>query len=203
MNSGFPSLPRIAAARVLFSCVLFCGLAAPGLTSAAFADAGAVVEVTMWDKGANAEMAMDKGMGMAHDPMMGGMMPGMTDGSMGMKLSTDSVPAGEVTFKVSNTSKDQVHEMLVLPWPADGKGQDQGRPREARRRQWRKTHRAEYTGTGRAARAPRTARLFGIRCAAPYTPPAVPGSLCGTPFRLPAPRAPAALARPPGEKAFY
>ncbi len=113
MNSGFPSLPRIAAA-----CVLFCGLAAPGLTSAAIADAGAVVEVTMWDKGADAEMAMDKGMGMAHDPMMGGMM----DGSMGMKLSTDSVPAGEVTFKVSNTSKDQVHEMLVLPWPADGKG---------------------------------------------------------------------------------
>lgn len=103
-----PDMPRLAAA-----CVLLCGFALP-----AFADTGAVVEVTMWDKGANAEMAMDKGIGMAHDPTMGGMM----DGSMGMKLSTETVPAGEVTFKVSNTSKDQVHEMLVLPWPADGKG---------------------------------------------------------------------------------
>ncbi len=108
-----PSLPRLAAA-----CALLCGFALPGLTAAAFADTGAVVEVTMWDKGASAEMAMDRGMGMAHDPMMSGMM----DGSMGMKLSTDSVPAGEVTFKVANSSKDQVHEMLVLPYPADGKG---------------------------------------------------------------------------------
>ena len=77
-----------------------------------------VVNVTMWDKGANAEMSMDRGIGMDHDAMMSGMM----DGMMGMKLSADAVPAGEVTFKVTNTSKEQVHEMLVVPWPADGKG---------------------------------------------------------------------------------
>lgn len=96
------------------ACLLFGGLAAP-----AFADTGAVIQVTMWDKGPDAEMSMDRGIGMAHDPMVNG---GMMDGTMGMKLSTDTVPAGEVTFKVTNTSGEQVHEMLVVPLPADGKG---------------------------------------------------------------------------------
>jgi uncharacterized cupredoxin-like copper-binding protein len=71
-----------------------------------------VVHVTMWDMGGNAEMSMDRGIGMAH--------AGMTGGMMGMKLSADTVPAGDVKFEVSNGSKDTVHEMLVLPLPADG-----------------------------------------------------------------------------------
>ncbi|HWA50681.1 MAG TPA: hypothetical protein VG742_20600 [Dongiaceae bacterium] len=103
---SFPALPLVSA------CLLFAGLGHPAMAD------GSIVTVTMWDKGANAEMAMDRGIGMAHDAMMTGMM----DGMMGMKLSADTVPAGEVTFKVTNTSKDQVHEMLVVPWPADGKG---------------------------------------------------------------------------------
>ena len=102
---SFPALPLAAA------CLLFCS-SLPAMA------AGHIVTVTMWDKGATAEMSMDRGIGMAHDAMMTGMM----DGMMGMKLSADTVPAGEVTFKVTNTSKDQVHEMLVLPWPVDGKG---------------------------------------------------------------------------------
>lgn len=119
MKRVHSSAPRVAAA-----CALLCGFALPPLAAPAFADQGAVIKVTMWDKGAEAEMTMDRGIGMAHDPMMqGGMMEGGSmDGGMGMKLSTDTVPAGEVTFEVTNTSKDQVHEMLVVPYPADGKG---------------------------------------------------------------------------------
>lgn len=103
---SFPALPLVSA------CLLLAGLGHPALAD------GSIVTVTMWDKGASAEMSMDRGIGMAHDAMMTGMM----DGMMGMKLSADTVPAGEVTFKVNNTSKDQVHEMLVVPWPGDGKG---------------------------------------------------------------------------------
>lgn len=108
MTRRYQSALHIAAACLLL------GAAAPGVTAPALAD-GSVVEVTMWDKGADAPLANDRGIGMAH----AGMMDGMT---MGMRLSTDTVPAGEVTFKVANTSKDQIHEMLVVPLPADGKG---------------------------------------------------------------------------------
>ena len=34
--------------------------------------------------------------------------------TMGMKLSRKSAPAGRVTFHVTNSSKDQVHEMMVI-----------------------------------------------------------------------------------------
>lgn len=70
------------------------------------------VTVTLWDKGADAEMKMDMGMGMTGDHTMS---------NMGLKLSQASVRAGEVTFNVSNTSKDQIHEMIVVPYPASGK----------------------------------------------------------------------------------
>lgn len=71
-----------------------------------------MVSVTLWDQGANAEMKMDQGMGMGGNHKMT---------NMGLKIAQDTVKAGEVTFQVSNSSKDQVHEMIVVPYPADGK----------------------------------------------------------------------------------
>jgi len=68
---------------------------------------GTVVNVSLWDKGAEAGMAEGLGMGM----------PGadMSKATMGIKLSTKSVKAGEVTFRVTNDSKDTIHEMVVAP----------------------------------------------------------------------------------------
>ena len=77
-----------------------------------FAD-GTVVKVTLWDKGSDAPMAMDEGLGMKN--------ASMADNNMGINLSKKSVKAGEITFEVSNSSKETVHEMLVIPAPADGK----------------------------------------------------------------------------------
>jgi uncharacterized cupredoxin-like copper-binding protein len=74
---------------------------------------GSVVNVTLWDKGAETPMAMDEGMGMTN--------ASKADSTMGIMLDNKSAKAGEVTFKVTNSSKDTVHEMLVLAVPADGK----------------------------------------------------------------------------------
>lgn len=70
------------------------------------------IAVTLWDKGADGEMKMDQGIGMGGDHSMA---------NMGLKVSQDTVKAGEVTFQVSNSSKDQVHEMIVIPYPSSGK----------------------------------------------------------------------------------
>ncbi|MCB1501406.1 MAG: hypothetical protein KDK07_16745 [Bauldia sp.] len=74
--------------------------------------AATTIDVTIWDKGADAEMATAMGYGAGevdHAKL-----------SMGLKLSHDSAPAGDVTFKVTNSSKDTVHEMLVLPISTPG-----------------------------------------------------------------------------------
>jgi uncharacterized cupredoxin-like copper-binding protein len=34
---------------------------------------------------------------------------------MGVKLSTDTVKAGKITFNVANDSQETIHEMLVIP----------------------------------------------------------------------------------------
>lgn len=68
---------------------------------------GTVVNVSLWDKGANVEMADGLGMGMAGAHM--------SKATMGIKVSMKSVKAGEVTFRVTNDSKDTVHEMVVSP----------------------------------------------------------------------------------------
>jgi len=102
MNRRFHSALRCAA-----TCVLIGALATPALAD------GTIVKVTLWDKGPNAEMSMDEGMGMMH--------ASMADTMMGIKLNNRQAKAGEVTFKVTNTSQETVHEMLVVPMPADGK----------------------------------------------------------------------------------
>jgi uncharacterized cupredoxin-like copper-binding protein len=80
---------------------------------------GSVVNVALWDKGADAPMPTDLGLGMGGD---------MSKATMGISATPDSVKPGMVTFEVLNTSKDTIHEMIVakladmkklLPYIAD------------------------------------------------------------------------------------
>jgi uncharacterized cupredoxin-like copper-binding protein len=73
--------------------------------------AASVVTVSLWDKGA--EMGMPPGLGM-------GMSGDMSMATMGITATPDTVTAGPVTFNVTNDSTDLIHEMLVIPVPADG-----------------------------------------------------------------------------------
>lgn len=67
--------------------------------------AGSVVNVSLWDKGAEMPMATDLGF-----PAAGKDLSKVT---MGIALSTDTVKAGEITFEVLNSSKDAIHEMII------------------------------------------------------------------------------------------
>ena len=95
------------AVRLAAACAVTGALAAPALAD------GTTVKVTLWDKGASAPMAMDEGVGMMNAKK--------ADTNMGIKLSKKTIKAGEVTFNVTNSSKETVHEMLVIPAPTDGK----------------------------------------------------------------------------------
>ncbi len=77
-------------------------LLALGLFSPAFADA--TIKVRLWDKGQH----MGMGMGM-------GMHANMKMAMMGIDVDQTTVPAGKVTFDVTNVSKELIHEMLVAP----------------------------------------------------------------------------------------
>lgn len=76
--------------------------------------AESTVKVTLWDKGPQSVM-MDQ----AHMQMMGRMQMagGMT--MMGIDVDKATVPAGWVTFDVTNASKDIIHEMILAPLTAD------------------------------------------------------------------------------------
>jgi uncharacterized cupredoxin-like copper-binding protein len=82
------------------------------LTGNAFAAVDTKIRVTLWDKGTSAEIKTDLGMGMSGDH---------AKSSMGIKLSHAHAKAGNITFQVTNASKETVHEMVVIPYPADGK----------------------------------------------------------------------------------
>jgi uncharacterized cupredoxin-like copper-binding protein len=73
--------------------------------------AGSIVQVSLWDKGGTSMNMMGrvKPMGMA---MMGSDMSMVT---MGITTDLAEVPAGEVTFQVTNDSKDMIHEMVLAP----------------------------------------------------------------------------------------
>jgi len=75
------------------------------MATAALAD-GTVIKVSFWDNGADKEMVTTMAMGSDGDQRLA---------NMGIKLSQDTVKAGEVTFEATNDSKDTVHEMLVIP----------------------------------------------------------------------------------------
>jgi len=95
------------ALRLAAACAVVGAFAAPALAD------GTTINVILWDKGTDAEMKMDQGMGMVH--------ASMADSTMGIKVNKKTAKAGEVTFKVTNKSKETVHEMLVVPVPDNGK----------------------------------------------------------------------------------
>jgi uncharacterized cupredoxin-like copper-binding protein len=66
--------------------------------------AGSVVNVALWDKGADMKQATNLGLGTGGD---------MSKATMGISATPDSVKPGMVTFEVLNTSKDTIHEMIV------------------------------------------------------------------------------------------
>lgn len=71
------------------------------------------IKVSLWDKAEMMDkMDFGKSMGMGMGP---GMHRGMGMGPMGIKLDTDNAAAGKVTFEVTNTSKETIHEMVVAP----------------------------------------------------------------------------------------
>ncbi len=81
-------------------------LAAAMLAAAGSADAATVVQVSLWDKGADAPMATDVLYGT----------PGLdtSKATMGIRPSPETVKAGDITFNVTNDSKDTIHEMIVM-----------------------------------------------------------------------------------------
>ena len=70
--------------------------------------AGATVNVKLWDNGET--MDLSKNMGMAP-----GSAADMSKAPMGIKIQPTVVPQGKVVFKVTNTSKAVIHEMLLAP----------------------------------------------------------------------------------------
>ena len=77
-----------------------------------FARSG-VIKVSLWDKGANSMSMLGQGemMGMG----MGKIGNNMPMAPMGIRVSSRTVAAGEVTFEVTNASKQMVHEMVISP----------------------------------------------------------------------------------------
>ncbi|MBX3608859.1 MAG: hypothetical protein KF871_03105 [Hydrogenophaga sp.] len=69
----------------------------------------AVVKVSLWDRGAMSMAMLERG------PMMGMEAGHMPNGPMGISVSTATVPAGDVTFNVTNDSTVMEHEMVVSP----------------------------------------------------------------------------------------
>ncbi len=86
------------------------GIVATLSAGASFASSHAI-KVSLWDKGDDA-MRM-----LGHGPMMGmgAMDHDMSMMMMGIQMSSHHVSSGEVTFKVINTSKKMVHEMVISP----------------------------------------------------------------------------------------
>ena len=91
--------------NVLISCVIAVALAA---ASSIPALADAVVKTSLLDKGGVMDLSKPMGMGM-------GMKGDMKMAIMSIKIDQKSVPAGKVTFEVTNASKETIHEMVVAP----------------------------------------------------------------------------------------
>jgi uncharacterized cupredoxin-like copper-binding protein len=87
-------LKPLAAAAILLTTLL---------ASSAFA--ATTVHVSLTDDGTDAALAGGMGMGMSAD---------MSKAIMHVTANAASVPAGDVTFEVTNASKTMVHEMLVV-----------------------------------------------------------------------------------------
>ena len=87
--------------------LMACGIAvALAAASSVPALADAVVKASLLDKGGIMDMSKPMGLGM-------GMKADMKMAIMSIKIDQKSVPAGKVTFKVTNASKETIHEMIV------------------------------------------------------------------------------------------
>jgi uncharacterized cupredoxin-like copper-binding protein len=71
------------------------------------ATAGAVVKVTLTDKGGAMDLSKSMGLGLGMHADMKAV--------MGISINPKSVPAGKVKFNVTNSSTATVHEMIVAP----------------------------------------------------------------------------------------
>jgi uncharacterized cupredoxin-like copper-binding protein len=87
------------------------GVFATGLCAGA-ALADSKIAVSLWDKGADSAMMDGQHMFGMSKGMMGGEMP---MAMMGIDISETTVPAGMITFDVTNASGDIIHEMVVAP----------------------------------------------------------------------------------------
>jgi uncharacterized cupredoxin-like copper-binding protein len=84
-----------------------------GMSGSAWADLKVpVVKCFLWDMGPGSMDNLDKvnGMGMA----MSGK-PDPVNATMGITTDLRSIKAGDVTFEATNTSRDMIHEMIVIP----------------------------------------------------------------------------------------
>lgn len=100
--------PMTVTRRMTFA--LATGLLAALAGSAAFS-ADTTINVSLWDKGADSAM-MDE---MHKFGITDAAKADMSMAMMGIKLDQATVPAGMVTFAVTNDSKDIIHEMVVAP----------------------------------------------------------------------------------------
>ena len=80
-------------------------LAAMVMTGGA-AQAASTVQVSLWDKGADMSMVTGFAYGTPNLDM--------SKATMGMTATPATVKAGKVTFRVKNSSKDTIHEMIVM-----------------------------------------------------------------------------------------
>lgn len=87
--------------RALLPLVFAAALAVP-----AFADT--TIKVSLTDKGGMMDMGKSMGFGM-------GMHGNMAMAMMSIVVDKDKVPAGKVTFEVTNDSRETEHEMIVSP----------------------------------------------------------------------------------------
>jgi uncharacterized cupredoxin-like copper-binding protein len=70
--------------------------------------ADSTITVSLADKGGEMDMSKNMGLGM-------GMKGNMDMAVMSVAIDQKTVPAGKITFNVTNVSKETIHEMLVSP----------------------------------------------------------------------------------------
>lgn len=75
-----------------------------------------IVQVSLWDKGPDSVMIDPD-----HPMAMGDMGTDMSMAMLGVTADVTEVHAGTVTFDVTNSSTDIIHEMILSPVGADGK----------------------------------------------------------------------------------
>jgi uncharacterized cupredoxin-like copper-binding protein len=80
------------------------------LAGSASAYADEIVNVSLWDKGTQAVIVATMAYAKQAD---------LSQATMGVNLSAQTVKAGKITFNVTNDAKETIHEMLVIPLATD------------------------------------------------------------------------------------